>query len=176
MVTKKINLGRVGFAPKGAYSPETTYGRLHVVTHKNTTYWSKQEGNTGHEPAGEDEWWGILVDGQAAYTAAEDARTAAQTATAAADNANTQALAAQQSATRANTASDKLNVALDKVTEATNNANGSAEGALEMIKRLQVVAEKGETMNVRIEENLKKGRRNNQDVQRAQHHGYCCRK
>ena len=156
MVTKKINLGRVGFAPKGAYSPDVTYGRLHVVTYKNTTYWSKQEGNTGHEPAGEDEWWGILVDGQAAYTAAEDARTAAQTATTAADNANTKALAAEQSATRANTASDKLNAALDKVTEATNNANGSAEGALEMTKRLQEVAEKGEAMNVRIEENLKK--------------------
>ena len=142
--------------PKGAYSPDVTYGRLHVVTYRNTTYCSKQEGNTGHEPVGEDEWWSILVDGQAAYDAAEAAQTAAQTATTAADNANTEALAAQQSATRANTASDKLNDALGKVTEATNNANGSAEGALEMTKRLQAVAEKGETMNVRIEENLKK--------------------
>ena len=142
--------------PKGAYSPDVTYGRLHVVTYRNTTYCSKQEGNTGHEPVGEDEWWSVLVDGQAAYDAAEAAQTAAQTATTAADNANTQALAAHQSATRANTASDKLNAALGKVTEATNNANGSAEGALEMTKRLQAVAEKGETMNVRIEENLKK--------------------
>ena len=142
--------------PKGSYSPDVTYGRLHVVTYRNTTYCSKQEGNTGHEPVGEDEWWSVLVDGQAAYDAAEAAQTAAQTATTAADNANTEALAAQQSATRANTASDKLNAALDKVTEATHNANGSAEGALEMIKRLQAVAEKGETMNVRIEENLKK--------------------
>ena len=156
METKKINLGRVGLVPKGAYSPDVTYGRLHVVTYRNTTYCSKQEGNTGHEPVGEDEWWSVLVDGQAAYDAAEAAQTAAQTATTAADNANTEALAAQQSATRANTASDKLNAALDKVKEATNNANGSAEGALEMIKRLQAVAEKGETMNVRIEENLKK--------------------
>ena len=156
METKKINLGRVGLVPKGAYSPDVTYGRLHVVTYRNTTYCSKQEGNTGHEPVGEDEWWSVLVDGQAAYDASEAAQTAAQTATTAADNANTQALAAQQSATRANTASDKLNAALDKVTEATNNANGSAEGALEMTKRLQAVAEKGETMNVRIEENLKK--------------------
>ena len=142
--------------PKGSYSPDVTYGRLHVVTYRNTTYCSKQEGNTGHEPVGEDEWWSVLVDGQAAYDAAEAAQTAAQTATTAADNANTEALAAQQSATRANSASDKLNAALDKVKEATNNANGSAEGALEMIKRLQAVAEKGETMNVRIEENLKK--------------------
>lgn len=154
MVTKKINLGRVGFAPKGAYSPDVTYGRLHVVTYKNTTYWSKQEGNTGHEPAGEDEWWGILVDGQAAYTAAEDARTAAQTATTAADNANTQALAAQQAATRANTASDKLNAALDKVTEAAINANGSAESAKTQAARAQTAAEHGEAMNKLMDTNL----------------------
>lgn len=154
MVTKKINLGRVGFAPKGAYSPETTYGRLHVVTHKNTTYWSKQEGNTGHEPAGEDEWWGILVDGQAAYTAAEDARTAAQTATAAADNANTKAFAAEQSARKANSASDKLNAALSKVTEATNNANGSAESAKTAAARAQAAAENGEAMNKLMDTNL----------------------
>lgn len=154
MVTKKINLGRVGFAPKGAYSPDVTYGRLHVVTYKNTTYWSKQEGNTGHDPAGEDEWWGILVDGQAAYTAAEDARTAAQTATTAADNANTKALAAEQSATRANTASDKLNNALGKVTEATNNANGSAESAKTAAARAQTAAEHGEAMNKLMYDNL----------------------
>lgn len=154
MVTKKINLGRVGFAPKGAYSPDVTYGRLHVVTYKNTTYWSKQEGNTGHDPAGEDEWWGILVDGQAAYTAAEDARTAAQTATTAADNANTKALAAEQSATRANAASDKLNNALSKVTEATNNANGSAESAKSAAARAQTAAENGEAMNKFMETNL----------------------
>lgn len=154
MVTKKINLGRVGFAPKGAYSPDVTYGRLHVVTYKNTTYWSKQEGNTGHEPAGEDEWWGILVDGQAAYTAAEDARTAAQTATTAADNANTKALAAEQSATRANTASDKLNNALGKVTEATSSANGSAESAKSAAARAQTAAEHGEAMNKLMDTNL----------------------
>lgn len=129
METKKINLGRVGLVPKGAYSPDVTYGRLHVVTYRNTIYCSKQEGNTGHEPVGEDEWWSVLVDGQAAYDAAEAAQTAAQTATTAADNANTQAIAAQQSATRANKASDKLNDALGKVTEATNNAEQSATAA-----------------------------------------------
>lgn len=154
METKKINLGRVGLVPKGAYSPDVTYGRLHVVTYKNTTYCSKQEGNTGHEPVGEDDWWSVLVDGQAAYDAAEAAQTAAQTATTAADNANTQALAAQQSATRANTASDKLNVALDKVTEATNNANGSAESAKSAAARAQTAAEHGETMNKLMDDNL----------------------
>lgn len=154
METKKINLGRVGLVPKGAYSPDVTYGRLHVVTYRNTTYCSKQEGNTGHEPVGEDEWWSVLVDGQAAYDASEAAQTAAQTATTAADNANTQALAAQQSATRANTASDKLNAALDKVTEATNNANGIAESAKSAAARAQTAAEHGESMNKLMETNL----------------------
>ena len=154
METKKINLGRVGLVPKGAYSPDVTYGRLHVVTYRNTTYCSKQEGNTGHEPVGEDKWWSVLVDGQAAYDAAEAAQTAAQTATTAADNANTEALAAQQSATRANTASDKLNAALDKVKEATNNANGSAESARSAAARAQTAAEHGESMNKLMDTNL----------------------
>ena len=154
METKKINLGRVGLVPKGAYSPDVTYGRLHVVTYRNTTYCSKQEGNTGHEPVGEDEWWSVLVDGQAAYDAAEAAQTAAQTATTAADNANTEALAAQQSAKRANTASDKLNAALDKVTEATNNANGSAESARSAAARAQTAAEHGEAINKLMDTNL----------------------
>lgn len=154
METKKINLGRVGLVPKGAYSPDVTYGRLHVVTYKNTTYCSKQEGNTGHEPVGEDEWWSVLVDGQAAYDAAEAAQTAAQTATTAADNANRQALAAEQSATRANEASKKLNAALDKVTEAAINANGSAESAKTQAIRAQTAAEKGEAMNERMKTNL----------------------
>ncbi len=87
METKKINLGRVGLVPKGAYSPDATYGRMHVVTYKNTTYWSKQEGNTGHEPLGEDDWWGILVDGQAAYAGAADAKKATERANAAAKEA-----------------------------------------------------------------------------------------
>ena len=87
METKKINLGRVGLVPKGSYSPDVTYGRLHVVTYKNTTYWSKQEGNTGHEPVGEDEWWGILVDGQAAYAGAFDAMRATERANTAAKEA-----------------------------------------------------------------------------------------
>lgn len=87
METKKINLGRVGLVPKGAYSPDVTYGRLHVVTYKNTTYWSKQEGNTGHEPNGEGEWWGILVDGQAAYAGAADAKRATERANTAAERA-----------------------------------------------------------------------------------------
>ena len=156
MEQKTILLGRVAYVNKGAYDGATTYNKKDVVTWKNTTYYCKQDGTVGQEPNGETDYWGVMVDGQAAYDAATTAQGAAKTATKAADNANTQALAAEQAATRANTASDKLNAALDKVTEATNNANGSAESALEMTKRLQEIAEKGEAMNTRIEENLNK--------------------
>lgn len=99
MEKKTINLGRVGFAPKGAYSPKVTYGRMHVVTYKNTTYWSKQENNLNHEPNGEDEWWGVLVDGQAAYSGAANA-------TQAADRANTAASTAEQTNTAVTEAED----------------------------------------------------------------------
>ena len=149
METKKINLGRVGLVPKGAYSPDVTYGRLHVVTYRNTTYCSKQEGNTGHEPVGEDEWWSVLVDGQAAYDAAEAAQTAAHTATTAADNANGSAESARSAAARAQTAAEhgeamnKLmdtNLAeLEKTTTAFNELNATATAA----EKERTKAEKG---------------------------------
>lgn len=110
MKTKKINLGRVGLVPKGAYSPDATYGRMHVVTYKNTTYWSKQEGNTGHEPLGEDEWWGILVDGQAAYAGAFNANEAtvrANTAAEKAEHTNAAVETAEQERRSAETERDK---------------------------------------------------------------------
>lgn len=107
--------------PKGAYSPDVTYGRLHVVTYRNTIYCSKQEGNTGHEPVGEDEWWSVLVDGQAAYDAAEAAQTAAQTATTAADNANGSAESARSAAARAQTAASNA----EQSATAANNVNAT---------------------------------------------------
>lgn len=133
METKKINLGRVGLVPKGAYSPDVTYGRLHVVTYRNTTYCSKQEGNTGHEPVGEDEWWSVLVDGQAAYDAAEAAQTAAQTATTAADNANGIAESAKSAAARAQTAASNA----EQSATAANNVNATLteEGTLTITNR-----------------------------------------
>lgn len=119
--------------PKGAYSPDVTYGRLHVVTYRNTTYCSKQEGNTGHEPVGEDEWWSVLVDGQAAYDASEAAQTAAQTATTAADNANGSAESAKSAAARAQTAASNA----EQSATAANNVNATLteEGILTITNR-----------------------------------------
>ena len=154
MEQKPILLGRVAYVNKGAYDSAATYNKKDVVTWKNSTYYCKQDGTTGQEPNGETDYWGVMVDGQAAYDAATTAQTAAQTATTAADNANRQALAAEQSATRANEASKKLNAALDKVTEAAINANGSAESAKTQAIRAQTAAEKGEAMNERMKTNL----------------------
>ena len=122
MEKKTINLGRVGFAPKGAYSPEVTYGRMHVVTYKNTTYWSKQEDNLNHEPNGETEWWGVLVDGQAAYNGANDAVKATE-------RANTAAEKADAATEKANSATSKAVVATDTVNAAVTNANDATAKA-----------------------------------------------
>lgn len=154
MEQKTILLGRVAYVNKGAYDGATTYNKKDVVTWKNTTYYCKQDSTTGQKPNGETDYWGVMVDGQAAYDAATTAQGAAKTATSAADNANTKALTAQQAATRANTASDKLNAALNKVTEAAINANGSAESAKTQAARAQTAAEHGEAMNKLMDTNL----------------------
>lgn len=148
METKKIKLGRVGLVPKGAYSPDATYGRMHLVTYKNTTYWSKQEGNTGHEPLGEDEWWGILVDGQAAYAGAFNANEAAKrayTATKEAERTNTVVYAAEQMRESAETERNKA----EEQREAQAQSNAEAEQARAKAEQSRVEAE---TQRVEAEE------------------------
>ncbi len=86
-MNEKINLGRVGFVPQGAYDPNVTYGKLSVVTYRNNTYCSRKEGNIGHEPVGDDEWWHLLIDAQTAYEGATAAAGAAKRANDAADEA-----------------------------------------------------------------------------------------
>jgi surface protein/YD repeat-containing protein len=140
MKTKKINLGRVGLAPKGAYSPDATYGRMHVVTYKNTTYWSKQEGNTGHEPVGEDEWWGILVDGQAAYAGAfnaDEATVRANTAAKEAERTNAAVLGAEQERESAETERNKA----EEQREAQAQSNAEAEQSRAAAEQKRVEAE-----------------------------------
>lgn len=140
MKTKKINLGRVGLVPKGAYSPDATYGRMHLVTYKNTTYWSKQEGNTGHEPLGEDDWWGILVDGQAAYAGAFNANEAAKRAYTAAKEAeltNAVVDAAEQMRESAETERNKA----EEQRKAQAQSNAEAEQARAKAEQSRVEAE-----------------------------------
>lgn len=80
-------MGSVGMHPKGAYDKSVTYSKLQLVTYRNNTYLSKQDGNIGHEPVGEDEWWSLIVDAQTAYDGATSATAAAKRANDAADNA-----------------------------------------------------------------------------------------
>jgi|GEM_PF-2375443 len=127
MEKKTINLGRVGFAPKGAYSPEVTYGRMHVATYKNTTYWSKQENNLNHEPNGEDEWWGVLVDGQAAYSGANDAVKATERANTAAERADVATEKADSATSKAVAATGTVNAAVTNANDATAKAKKATE-------------------------------------------------
>lgn len=148
MKTKKINLGRVGLVPKGAYSPDVTYGRMHVVTYKNTTYWSKQEGNTGHEPLGEDDWWGILVDGQAAYAGAFNANEAAVRANTAAKEAERTNSAVRGAEMEREFAEGERNQA-EEQRKAQAQSNAEAEQSRADAERSRVEAE---TQRVEAEE------------------------
>ena len=148
METKKIKLGRVGLVPKGAYSPDATYGRMHVVTYKNTTYWSKQEGNTGHEPLGEDDWWGILVDGQAAYAGAYNANEAAVRANTAAKEAERTNAAVWGAEQMRESAETERNIA-EEQRKAQAQSNAETEQARADAEQSRVEAE---TQRVEAEE------------------------
>ena len=150
MEKKTINLGRVGFAPKGAYSPEVTYGRMHVVTYKNTTYWSKQEDNLNHEPNGETEWWGVLVDGQAAYSGANDAVKATERANTAAEKADAATEKANSATSKAVAATDTVNAAVTNVNDATAKAKKATE-VCEAIVPVEDARVKAESSRVEAE-------------------------
>lgn len=87
MEKRYFNMGTVGMYPKGAYDKNVTYRKLQIVTYKNNTYCSKQHGNIGHEPVGDDEWWQLIVDAQTAYDGATSATAAAKRANDSADQA-----------------------------------------------------------------------------------------
>ena len=116
MEKRYLDMGSVGMHPKGAYDKSVTYSKLQLVTYRNNTYLSKQDGNVGHEPVGEDEWWSLIVDAQTAYDGATSATAAAKRANDAADNgerinaevqeAEYQRIANEQERTTAETARD----------------------------------------------------------------------
>lgn len=116
MEKRYLDMGSVGMHPKGAYDKSVTYSKLQLVTYRNNTYLSKQDGNIGHEPVGEDEWWSLIVDAQTAYDGATSATAAAKRANDAADNAERinaevqeaedQRIASEQERTTAETARD----------------------------------------------------------------------
>ena len=119
MEKRYLDMGSVGMHPKGAYDKSVTYSKLQLVTYRNNTYLSKQDGNIGHEPVGEDDWWSLIVDAQTAYDGAISA-------TAAAKRANDSAAQAEKINAEVQKAED-VRIASEKGRVSAETARQSAE-------------------------------------------------
>lgn len=155
MEKKYIDMGIVGMHPRGAYDVSVTYNRLQIVTHEGNTYLSKQDGNVGHVPVGEDEWWSLIVDAKSAHDGAQSAQEATEAAKAAAKTANDKAAEAAKAAESVTTATEGLQTALDKVDAATTAADSAAASATTQASRAQEAAENGEALNLQLNDTLK---------------------
>ena len=158
MEKKYIDMGSVGMHPKGAYDASVTYCKLQLVTHGGNTYLSKTDGNIGHEPVGEDEWWSLIVDAKSAHDGAQSAQEAAEAANAAAKTANDKAAIAAKAAESVTTATAGLQVALDKVDAAATAATSASASAQAQASRAQEAAEQGEALNLQLTDTLRKAK------------------
>lgn len=158
MEKKYIDMGSVGMHPKGAYDASVTYSRLQIVTHGGNTYLSKQDGNVGHVPVGEDEWWSLIVDAQSAHDGAQSAQEAATAANAAAKTANDKAAEAAKAAESVTTATAGLQEALGKVDAAATAATSASASAQAQASRAQEAAEQGEALNLQLTDTLHKAK------------------
>ncbi len=155
MEKKYIDMGCVGMHPRGAYDVSVTYSRLQIVTHGGNTYLSKQDGNVGHVPVGEDDWWSTVVDAKSAHDGAQSAQEAAEAANAAAQTANDKAAIAAKAAESVTTATAGLQAALDKVDAAATAATSASASAQAQASRAQEAAERGESLNLQLDDTLK---------------------
>lgn len=155
MEKKYIDMGCVGMHPRGAYDVSVTYSRLQIVTHGGNTYLSKQDGNVGHVPVGEDDWWSLIVDAKSAHDGAQSAQEAAEAANAAAQTANDKAAIAAKAAESVTTATAGLQAALDKVDAAATAATSASASAQAQASRAQEAAERGESLNLQLDDTLK---------------------
>ena len=158
MEKKYIDMGSVGMHPKGAYDASVTYCKLQLVTHGGNTYLSKADGNIGHEPVGEDEWWSLIVDAKSAHDGAQSAQEAAEAANAAAQTANDKAAIAAKAAESVTTATAGLQAALDKVDAAATAATSASASAQAQASRAQEAAEQGEALNLQLTDTLRKAK------------------
>ena len=158
MEKKYIDMGSVGMHPKGAYDASVTYCKLQLVTHGGNTYLSKADGNIGHEPVGEDEWWSLIVDAKSAHDGAQSAQEAATAANAAAQTANDKAAEAAQAAESVTNATAGLQAALDKVDAAATAATSASASAQAQASRAQEAAEQGEALNLQLTDTLRKAK------------------
>ena len=133
MEKRYLDMGSVGMHPKGAYDKSVTYSKLQLVTYRNNTYLSKQDGNIGHEPVGEDEWWSLIVDAQTAYDGATSATAAAKRANDAADNAERINAEVQQA--------EDVRIASEQERATAETARDNAEQARQGDENLRKTAE-----------------------------------
>lgn len=133
MEKRYLDMGSVGMHPKGAYDKSVTYSKLQLVTYRNNTYLSKQDGNIGHEPVGEDDWWSLIVDAQTAYDGATSATAAAKRANDAADNAERINAEVQQA--------EDVRIASEQERTTAETARNNAEQARQGDENLRMTAE-----------------------------------
>lgn len=57
------NIGSVATSPGGSWDPDANYPQFKQVTHNHDTWTSKKNGNHGHEPQDNSEWWFRNSDG-----------------------------------------------------------------------------------------------------------------
>lgn len=125
----RIPLGKVAFLDRGTYSSTAEYAMFDFITTSDSTYYSKQDNNTGH-PITDKEWWGCLAYGGGATEAAKKATEAAQ-------NANNKAQAADTAAGKVNEAITGANNAKQSAEEAAGLASSAAQAANEKATLVQ---------------------------------------
>ena len=116
-----VNLGRVAYVNKGAYSASTTYTKYDVVSYNNGSYvyWNDAD-TSGNEPTNAT-YWKVMLDPTALNTAVTNANTATTQANAARD----QATAAAAAATTA--AANTVNTVKVNGTTITKDANENVD-------------------------------------------------
>lgn len=93
-----VNLGRVAYVNKGAYSASTVYTKYDVVLYNNGSYVYKYETDTSGNLPTNTTYWDVMLDPTALNTAVSNANTATTNANNAKDAANAAAAAATAAA------------------------------------------------------------------------------
>lgn len=93
-----VNLGRVAYVNKGAYSASTTYTKYDVVSYNNGSYVYWNDADTAGNAPTNTTYWKVMLDPTTLNTAVTNANTATSQANAARDAATAAAAAANTAA------------------------------------------------------------------------------
>lgn len=80
-----VNLGRVAYVHKGAYSSSTTYTKYDVVTYNNGSYVYWNDANSSGKVPTNTTYWRVMLDPTSLNQAVTNANTAAAEASSAVD-------------------------------------------------------------------------------------------